>query len=99
MTSTELQTLIEQRNELDAKIAQLKAEKREAAVQQARSLIADFELTADELFGKERSRGNTPKKKREAKYRCPESGKDWSGFGRRPQWAVGKNLDDLLIQE
>lgn len=98
MTSAELQALIEQRNELDAKIAQLKAEKRKEAVQQARSLIADFELTADELFGKAKSVDKVARKKPTAKYRCPETGAEWSGMGRPPRWTEGKNLDDLLIQ-
>lgn len=39
------------------------------------------------------------------KYRHPENAEiQWSGHGRRPQWAIdwlaaGKSLDDLLIQK
>ncbi|WP_186258933.1 H-NS family nucleoid-associated regulatory protein [Burkholderia gladioli] len=32
-----------------------------------------------------------------AKYYDPNTGKQWSGRGPRPQWLQGKNLDEFLI--
>ncbi|MCO1451134.1 H-NS histone family protein [Burkholderia multivorans] len=31
------------------------------------------------------------------KYYDPSTGKEWSGFGPRPKWLVGKNLDDYRV--
>nr|WP_244096798.1 H-NS family nucleoid-associated regulatory protein [Burkholderia ambifaria] len=39
-----------------------------------------------------------PRKSRApTKYYDPSSGKRWSGFGPRPKWLEGKNLDDYLV--
>ncbi|WP_175804365.1 H-NS family nucleoid-associated regulatory protein [Burkholderia cenocepacia] len=38
-----------------------------------------------------------PKRHTAAKYYAPSSGKGWSGFGPRPKWLEGKNLEDFLV--
>ena len=35
---------------------------------------------------------------REAKYMDPNTGKSWSGRGRRPDWLAGKDLAEFLVK-
>lgn len=85
--------LIEQREAIDQKIAMLRKEERRDAIAEALNLIAQYELTEADLFGRKRAgSGSLP-----PKYRNPETGQTWSGKGRAPNWLIGRNRDDFLI--
>lgn len=80
-------------NELEQKIIEDRAKFR--AEMQARA--EELGLTPSDLFPSE------PKTKAAPKYKDPDTGKTWSGKGKKPNWVVdalnaGKSLDDLLIQ-
>lgn len=78
---------------LEQKIAQIKKAERADALQNARSLIDTFDLTVDELFGKQKSIGKAVA----VKYRNPETGETWTGRGRAPRWLDGKNREDFAV--
>lgn len=90
---TTLQELLAQKEALELQIAQIKKAEREDALRDARRLIDIFDLTADELFGKQKS----AVKPVAAKYRNPETGESWSGRGRAPRWLEGRNREDFAI--
>jgi DNA-binding protein H-NS len=90
---TTLQELLAQKEALEQKIAELKKTERDDALRSARSLIQTYDLTVDELFGKQKS----PVKAAAAKYRNPETGETWSGRGRAPRWLDGKNRENFAI--
>ena len=71
----------------------LQAEARGTALIDARKLIAEFDLTADELFGKTRKSVSSPVA---PKYKDPVSGATWTGRGKPPTWIKDKNRDDFL---
>ena len=90
---TSLQELLAQKEALEQQIAQIKKAERADALQNARSLIDTFDLTIDELFGKQKSSGKAVA----VKYRNPETGETWTGRGRAPRWLEGKNREDFAV--
>jgi DNA-binding protein H-NS len=54
-------------------------------IAQLRGQIQDYRLTQEDLFGLEA--GSL------ARYRDPQTGQTWSGFGRPPNWIRGKNRE------
>lgn len=90
---TSLKELLAQKEAIEMQIAQVKRAERADALKNARSLVETFDLTAEELFGKQRSAG----KAAAIKYRNPETGESWSGRGRAPRWLEGKNREDFAV--
>jgi DNA-binding protein H-NS len=84
-------------------------EGRNRAITDIRALLKVYEIRADEVgFAvppappkrdrkAEKRRDRTVKG--EAKYRDPESGATWTGTGRTPNWIIGKNHDEFLIEK
>lgn len=69
-----------------------------------RNIAADAGISIEELFKLASSKGIKPNRAvRPDKYRNPDDGETWSGFGRRPAWVIawleaGKALEDLEIK-
>lgn len=99
-TTVSYKDLLAQRAELDKQIQQIRSEERNAAIASVREMIAEHELTQEELFAvrKPRSSGGD-KKSVAAKYRDPETGATWTGRGKPPTWIKDKNREDFLIPE
>jgi len=96
-----LKDLLAQQEELTKKIEELRQNERSAALKNAKNLIADFELTAEELFGiKSSTKKVKATAKVEAKYRNPATADTWSGRGIAPKWikASGKDKSEFLIK-
>lgn len=89
-----LEELIEQKNAIEARISELRQEKRAEALREARHLVSTYQITADEIYGRQAKSAGTPS---EPKYRDPETGKTWTGKGREPAWIKGKNREDFAI--
>jgi DNA-binding protein H-NS len=95
---SKLAELIAQRQELEDRIAALKAEEGENALTQIRAIIAEYGFTADQVFG--RAKGAKAKSDRApvaAKYRHPVTGSTWSGRGKAPRWIAGQDRDKFAI--
>ena len=58
-------------------------------IAQLRGQIEEYRLTQEDLFG--------PEAGLLARYRDPETGKTWSGFGRPPNWIRGKNRERYRV--
>ena len=94
--------------ELKAQIARLQAQADEArrtelgnVIEEIRSKIAEYGLTAQDLgFAVAARRGRPPKKAPlPPKYQDPKSGNTWSGRGKPPKWIAGKNRERFLIEQ
>jgi DNA-binding protein H-NS len=94
--------------ELKAQIAKLQAQADEVrrtelsnVIEEIRSKIAEYGLTAQDLgFAAAARRGRPPKKAPlPPKYQDPKSGSTWSGRGKPPNWIAGKNRDRFLISQ
>jgi DNA-binding protein H-NS len=57
------------------------------AVTQIRQLMEDYGITIDDLSS-QRKKG-VKKPSGAAKYRDPETGQEWTGRGRMPNWLAG----------
>ncbi len=98
---TNLESLIAQRAALEKQIADLQNQGRLDAIDKARSLVAEFGLTPDDVFGGARKmpgKGSLAGTTVAAKYRDPETGKTWTGRGVAPKWISGKDRDAFLIK-
>ena len=95
--------LLAQREALDKQIEELRQVELRSAIDQARQLIAEWRLTAEDC-GFKSVAVSGPKKAMSAvaaKYRGP-NGETWSGRGRAPTWltvleAEGRQRSEFLI--
>jgi DNA-binding protein H-NS len=92
--------LREIRKSIDRELESRKNKERKEIAKQIHELAASIGMTPDELLASgPKTRKRTPVA---PKYRDPDTGKTWSGRGRKPAWvakqlASGKTLDDLAI--
>ncbi|MBK0115643.1 MULTISPECIES: H-NS histone family protein [unclassified Delftia] len=77
-------TLLQQKAELEARIAEILKVEKADVIAKVRALVADYNLTADDVFssGKRKS----PVSAGVAKYRDPSTGATWTGRGKPPNW-------------
>lgn len=87
--------LLAQKEAIEQQIKALRKSERLEAIAKVREVIAAFDISAEELFGRKAkaSRGKVA-----PKYRDPVSGKTWTGRGRAPRWLDGRNPGDFLIR-
>lgn len=93
--TVDYKSLLQQKAEIEAKIAEaLKAEKA-TAIAQARELVVQYGLTPDDVFstGKRKASASVGV----AKYRDPETGATWTGRGKPPNWILGKDRTAFAI--
>ncbi len=82
-----LETLLKQREALEQQIEEVRKEARADAIGTAKKLIAEFDLTAQDLGLGGRAKGGKRKAASpKPKYRNPETGETWSGRGQTPRW-------------
>jgi DNA-binding protein H-NS len=82
-------------NEIETK----REEKKKILLEQFQKLLSTEGLTIEDVIGtkrrgKPRKRGVVP-----VKYRDPETGKAWSGRGRKPIWLVNKLQAGLKLED
>ena len=101
-----LQDLLAQRAEIEKKIADVQREERGQAINQIKSLMAEFGLTAADIAGKapvaRASTAGKPTGKVAPKFRNGATGETWTGRGLQPKWlkaalASGAKLEDFAL--
>ena len=96
-----LQELIAQKEALEKQIQEQRQAELSEAVGKVKALIAEFGLTQEDIFGGARTSKKAQvegvKAKVAAKYRDPETGKEWSGRGLAPKWLQGRDKSQFLI--
>lgn len=95
-TRKELNDLLAQRQAFNERIEALQKSVKADVIKQIRSLIEDYDVEPNEIFGQNRSK-TTAGKSVEAKYRDPLSGATWTGRGKPPLWIKDKNRADFEI--
>lgn len=81
--TADLSDLIAQQAELAKKIAELKKNNRKEALEQVKNLMAQYDITVEDLAKKASSAAGT---KALPKWQDPVSGAQWAGRGRKPVW-------------
>ena len=90
---TDYKTLLARKAELDAQIAQAHAEHKAEGIAAARALIAEYGLTAADVFPQGKAKGSVGA----PKYRDPATGATWTGRGKPPNWINGKDRAPFQI--
>lgn len=96
-TMSSYKELMKQREALDQQISQARQQEMSSAVAQVRALVAEFGLTAQEVFPSSRARSSTVGSKVAPKYRNPATGQTWTGRGKPPRWIQGQERDQFAI--
>ncbi|WP_169717468.1 H-NS family nucleoid-associated regulatory protein [Comamonas serinivorans] len=91
------QELLKQREELEAKIREARETELKDAIAQVRALVAQFDLTADDVFSSGKRSSKSSGAKVAPKYRNPATGETWTGRGKAPKWIADKDRDQFLI--
>lgn len=93
---TTYKELLQQRESLDKQIEEARSRENTDAIAKVRALVADFGLTAQDVFGTPKKAGKTGVKVA-AKYRNPATGDTWTGRGKPPKWIEGKDRSQYTI--
>ncbi len=97
--TTSYKELLAQREALEQAIAQARKNEISSAVAKVRELVAEFGLTAQDIFPGRAAKSGAPKatSKVVAKYRDPATGQTWTGRGKAPKWIEGKDRASFVI--
>ena len=91
--------LLQQREALEQAIAAARQREISDAVTKVRELVAEFGLTANDIFpGRGAKAASKSSSKVAAKYRDPATGQTWTGRGKAPKWIDGKDRTQFLIK-
>ena len=89
--------LIQEREALEQRIKAARQDAISGAIAKIQSLIAEFELTPQDVFPPARSRSTVAGTKVAPKYRDPATGNTWTGRGKAPKWIDGQDRTKFLI--
>ncbi|HBJ99801.1 MAG TPA: histone [Delftia acidovorans] len=93
---SEYKTLLARKAELDAQIAEVRAQEKADAINKVRELIHAHGISSEDIL----SPGMKPKGSvGVAKFRDPASGATWTGRGKPPNWIKDKDRAEYLIRE
>ena len=99
MTAT-YKDLLQQREALEKAIADARHREVSVAVAKTRALVAEYGLTAHDVFPSGRTAkvaGTKATVKVAPKYRDPATGQTWTGRGKAPKWIDGKDRAAFAI--
>lgn len=93
---TTYKELLAQREALEQQIHAARKVELADAVQKVRTLVAEYDLTQDDIFGGKQNRSIkgaivAPK------YRDPATGQTWTGRGKPPVWIRDKDREQFAI--
>lgn len=90
--------LLKQREELEQQINEARSRELADAVGKVRSLIAEYGLTAEDVFPPARARSSANAGTKVApKYRDPATGATWTGRGKPPKWIADQDREKFAI--
>jgi DNA-binding protein H-NS len=92
--TTSYKDLLQQRETLEKAIADARKREVSDAVGKVRALVAEYGLTAQDVFPSGRAPkafGTKATVKVAPKYRDPATGQTWTGRGKAPKWIEGKD--------
>jgi DNA-binding protein H-NS len=97
--TTSYKDLLAQREALEQAITQARQNEIASAVLQVRGLVAEYGLTAQDIFPSRVGKSGAVKavSKVAAKYRDPATGQTWTGRGKAPKWIDGKDRAPFVI--
>lgn len=89
--------LLKQRETLEQQINEARRQELAGAVAQVRALVAEFDLTPQDVFPAGRARSASSGTKVAPKYRDPATGQTWTGRGKAPKWIQNQDREKFVI--
>ena len=90
--------LLKQLEDLEQQINEARTRELADAVAKVRNLIAEYGLTADDVFPPVRARASSNAGAKVApKYRDPATGQTWTGRGKPPKWIADQDREKFAI--
>ena len=91
--------LLKEREALEQRIKDARRRELSAAVAKVRELVAEFELTPQDVFpsGRSTRATSTAGTKVPPKYRNPATGQTWTGRGKPPRWIQNEDREKFAI--
>jgi DNA-binding protein H-NS len=89
--------LLEQQQALAIQIEEARKRELADAVARVQAIVAEYGLTADDIFSGRKSGRRATATKVPPKYRNPITGQTWTGRGKAPKWIEGRDRDQFLI--
>jgi DNA-binding protein H-NS len=89
--------LLKQRQELEQQIQEARKRELSDAVGKVRNMIAEYGLTADDVFPARGRTGAATGAKVAPKYRDPATGLTWTGRGKPPKWIQNQDREKFVI--
>lgn len=101
MSGLSYKELLEQKAALENAIKEARDREVTEAVAKVKSLVSDFGLTAEDVFGRTRSAtaANAKGTRVAPKYRNPATGETWTGRGKAPKWISDQDRAQFLIPD
>ena len=99
---TSYKDLVKQREALDQQISEARRRELSDAVNKVRALVAEYGLTAQDVFPAGRAAGkgkrsSTAGTKVAPTYRNPATGETWTGRGQAPKWIQNQSREKFAI--
>ena len=89
--------LLKQRETLEQQINEARRQELAGAVAQVRALVAEFDLTPQDVFPAGRARSASSGTKVAPKYRDPATGQTLTGRGKAPKWIQNQDRAQFAI--
>lgn len=89
--------LLKQKEALEQQIHEARGRELSEAVARVRSLVAEYEMTAEDVFPPARSVRPGTGAKVAPKYRDPNTGQTWTGRGKAPKWIQNEDREKFAI--
>ncbi len=89
--------LLQQREALTRQIEEARQREIADAVARARALVAEYGLTAQDVFSTRKPGKSGGGGKVAPKYRDPATGRTWTGRGKAPKWIEGRDRNQFAI--
>lgn len=94
--TADYKTLLQQRSELEAQIAEALGREKQQAIAQVRAAVEQYGLTQDDVFSAAKAKAASARVGA-PKFRNPETGATWTGRGKPPRWIEGKDRSAFVI--
>ncbi len=90
--------LLKQNDPLEQQIHEARSRELSDAVARVRSLVAEYEMTAEDVFPPARAARSTGSGAKVApKYRDPNTGQTWTGRVMAPKWIQNEDREKFAI--
>ncbi len=96
-TMSKYKELLKQREALENEINEARRQELSGAIAQVRALVAEFDLTPQDVFPAGRARSASIGTKVAPKYRDPSTGQTWTGRGKAPKWIQNQDRAQFAI--